>query len=208
MSIITVSDLKTYLNIPDSIDDPLLTSATAAANQYTADYCGRDFGHTATGSATARVFSAKTGCFAWVDDFWETSVLSVKVDRDDNGTYEETWVLNTDYTLEPLNGQVNGEARPYYKVVPVRGQTLPTWNVRPPLQVTAAWGWASVPDAVKYATLLQAGKLFHRKDSPQGVIGGHGDFLIIRVSLLIDPDVAFLLAPYRHPGGPGTPQVA
>ncbi len=132
----------------------------------------------------------------------------MKVDQDDDGVYEETWVLNTDYTLEPLNGQLHGQTRPYYKIIPTAGKRLPIWGQRPQVQVTAAWGWATIPDAVKYATLLQGGRLFHRKDSPQGVIGGHGDFLVVRVSLLIDPDVAFSLAPFRHPGSTGAPQVA
>src|SRR5215510_5401086 len=103
MAIISTEDLKTYLGIPDSIDDSTLVWATAAANQYVTEYCGRTFEKTATGSATARVYRPGQSCFCWTDDFWETSVLAVKVDQGDDGTYEETWVLNTDFILEPLN---------------------------------------------------------------------------------------------------------
>jgi len=205
MAIITSSDLKTFLGIPDTVDDPLLISATAAANQYVVEYCGRVFDKTVTGSASARVYKPDDPCYTWTHDFWETSVLAVKVDQGNDGTFEETWVLNTDFYLEPLDGLLDGSPRPYYKIVALPGKLFPTWGyyptwgVRPSVQVTAAWGWSAVPDPVKYATLVQAGRLFSRKDSPQGVIGGFADFTALRVSARIDPDVADLLAPFRHP---------
>lgn len=207
MPIIAKDDLKMFLGIADGIDDPLLTFATAAANQYVVEYCGRTFDKTATGSASARTYKPTEGCFVWTDDFWETSVLAVKIDNDGDGAFETTWVLNTDFTLEPLDGLIHGQARPYYKLVTTAGRVLPTWTQRPSVQVTAAWGWAAVPDSVKYATLLQGGKLFHRKDSAQGVIGGFADFTALRVSSRIDPDVEDELEAFRHPKA-AAPKVA
>jgi hypothetical protein len=65
------------------------------------------------------------------------------------------------------------------------------------LQVTALWGWPAVPDEIEQATALYAARLYRRKDSPQGVIGG-GDFGPVRVSR-IDPDVEALIAPFVIP---------
>lgn len=207
MAIISVDDVKAHLDLADSRDDVPLKVATAAANQWVVEYCGRSFDKTATGSATARTFRAEQGCWMWTDDFWETTVLQVKVDQDADGTFEETWTLNTDFYLEPLNGLLHGQARPYYKIVSLAGRMLPYWTGRPAVQVTAAWGWTAVPDAVKHATLLQAAKLFSRKDSPVGVVGGAVDFTAIRVSNRVDPDVADELGPFRHPKI-AAPQVA
>ena len=207
MAIITVDELKTHLGIPDTTDEPLVGWATAAANQYVVEYCGRTFDKTAILSASARTFRPDAGCSVWTDDFWETTALVVKVDNDDDGTFEETWTITTDFYLEPLNGQLHGQTRPYYRIVPAAGRVLPTWGRRPSVQVTAAWGWAAVPAMVKHATLLQGARLFKRKDSAEGVLGGFADFTAVRVSGRIDPDVADELGPFRHPKI-AAPQVA
>ena len=54
-----------------------------------------------------------------------------------------------------------------------------------------------VSGASKLATLIQAARLFKRKESPEGVLGGN-DFGIVRVGTRVDPDVEMLLAPYRY----------
>ena len=66
------------------------------------------------------------------------------------------------------------------------------------LEVTANWGWPSVPDAVKQAARMYSSRLHGRKASPMGVIGV-GDFGPVRISRS-DPDIAHLLMEYRRPG--------
>jgi hypothetical protein len=66
------------------------------------------------------------------------------------------------------------------------------------VQVTAAWGWSADPAAVVNATLIQAARIFKRRTSPEGVVGGFQDFGAVRVSSRMDPDVMDLLAPYRR----------
>lgn len=197
MSIITSTELASWLGIDDNEDDVQLQTATAAANQAVAEYCGRVFDKTATADASARTFWPESQSMCIVTDFWETSVLAVKVDFGDDGVYDTTWTLNTDFFLEPLNGLVDGQAWPYSRIVSVRGQLFPCWSRRPSVQVTAAWGWASIPAAVKQAAFIKAGKLFRRKDSIDGVIGGFADFTPLRISSREDPDVVSLLAPFQ-----------
>jgi hypothetical protein len=55
-----------------------------------------------------------------------------------------------------------------------------------------------VPDEVVQATLLQAGRLYRRKDSPEGVTGS-ADWGMVRLPRL-DPDVMALIEPYMLPG--------
>lgn len=59
------------------------------------------------------------------------------------------------------------------------------------VQVTARWGWPAVPDGVQEATLIQASRLFKRKDSPEGVLGS-AEWGVVRLSKR-DPDVYGLI---------------
>ncbi len=198
MAIISGSDLASWLSIPDTEDDPALQTAAAAASQKVTEYCDRDFVKTAIASPTARVFwptMSLTGKLE-VDDFWETTVLVVKVDDNNDGTFETTLTLNTDFYLEPLNGRLHGQTWPYTRLVLIN-RTFPCYSYRPSVQVTAAWGWTAIPDAVKQATLIEGAAIFHRRNSPSGVIGGFADFGAVRVSRFEDPDVARYLFDFR-----------
>lgn len=196
MAIITNADLKAQLGNIGTQHDSVVTFAVNAANQAVVQYCGRDFDKVAEASETVRVFRSRTDCRAVVDDFWSTTNLVVKTDDDDDGTYETTWA-STDYQLEPLNGRANGITVPYYRIVAVAARRFPTCNLRTSVQVTAAWGWTAVPAAVFEATLMKAARLFHRKDSPQGV-AGFDQFGAVRLSRSEDGDVMSLLDPFRR----------
>lgn len=194
MSIITTAQLKTWLGISDAIDDAPITTAVAAANAAVVDHCRRTFDKVNVGSETARVFYVASPFIAYIDDVWDTTNLAVKTDENDDGTFDLTWAA-TDYQLEPLNGRDGATAVPYWRVRAVN-RCFPTWGRRPALQVTAAWGWSAVPDAVTQATLIKASRVFRRKDSPEGVLGGFADLGPVRISRSEDPDVVALLRPY------------
>lgn len=197
MAIITSSDLKTHLNIPDTTDDTSIGVAVAAANQAVIRWCGRTFDTTTTGSASARVYRPRSHTLCITDDFWTTTALTVKLDEGDDGTYESTLTINTDFIVEPLNGLDNGTTVPYYRLIATSWLFSPSHTI-PNVQVTAAWGWASVPSDVFEATLIKAARLFKRRTSPEGVLGGFQDFGAVRISGREDPDVVALLAPYRR----------
>jgi hypothetical protein len=192
----SVEELQEEFRIDDYVDDASLTSALMAASSWVTAHCGRDFNKAA--DATARYFESR-GSVMWVDDIADATGLLVDVDDADDGTYGTPWVVNTDYLLEPANGMVDGVAGwPYTSIRSLGTQTWPTYSrYRSPLRVTAIWGWPEVPAAVKRATLIQAARLYKRRDSPEGVLGGGLDFPAIRVGTRIDPDVEMLLAPYR-----------
>lgn len=193
MAIITAANLKTHLSITGAQHDTIVANAVNAANQAVVHWTDRDFDKVAVGSETARVFYPENRCLAIVDDFHDTTNLVVKTDEGDDGTYETTWAT-TDYQLEPLNQRENGITVPYYRIVAVESRLFPTLNRRPSVQVTAAWGWTAVPDDVFEATLMLAARLFHRKDSPQGV-AGFDQFGAVRLTRT-DEDVKLLLHPF------------
>lgn len=198
MAIITSTDLKAHLGISDSTDDTTIATAVAATNQAITRWCGRTFDTTTSGSESERVYRPKSYTLCITDDFYTTTNLVVKVDAGDDGTYESTLTLNTDFIVEPVNGREDGIAVPYRKLRAVAWVFDPC-HTFPSVQVKAAWGWSAVPDDVKQAALIKAARIFKRKNSPEGVVGGFQDFGAIRVTNREDPDVAMLLAPYRRP---------
>ncbi len=65
------------------------------------------------------------------------------------------------------------------------------------MQITGIWGWATVPAAIRQATLIAAAEIFKLKDAPFGVTG-FGDLGIVRIQA--NPMVARLVGPYiRNP---------
>lgn len=195
MTIINPGQLAAWLGIDDSEDDARLTFATNATNRAVVAYCGRSFETTTSSSASEREYIAKSYTLCNVDDFHTTDGLVVKT-GDGDGNYG-TVVSSDDYFLEPLNGLENGLTVPYRRI---RGRS---WIFQrachgaPTVQVTAAWGWAAIPDEVTQAALLKAAQVFKRKDSPEGVVGGFQDFTAVRISSREDPHVLALLDNYR-----------
>jgi hypothetical protein len=200
MPIITGADLGAHLGIPDAQDDASLTRAAGSASSQIAAWCDNGgFDKTAIVSASARVFHPTSEYECVVDDFWELTALAVATDEADSGTYSTTWTITTDFTLEPLNGRKHGQTWSYSKIKATGSRLFPcSLQNRATVQVTAAWGWATYPDPVVEAALIQASRIFRRKNSPEGVLGGFDQFGAVRVSTRIDPDVAALLSPYQR----------
>jgi hypothetical protein len=193
---ISVDELKDYAQVRDAVDDASLEQVTRAASHGIEDFCGRQFND--AGSATARVYNVSDPWYLRVHDFSTLAGLVVKTDTGNNGTYATT--VTTAVTAYPLNGVRNGQTGwPYYELTMSRTQfPWPTWVSHPagPLvQVTARWGWASVPPEVKQATLIKASRVFGRRYSTNGVVGA-GDF-VFRVSREADPDVVEMLSGLR-----------
>src|SRR5438067_2223334 len=187
----TLAELKAYIGISDTVDDAQLTDALNTASRAVESHCDRQFNAATT--ATARIYRPDDYLWTSVDDFSTTTGLVIATDEDFDGVFETPWAAS-DYELDPLNGIVAGETGwPFSKIRAVSGRFFPrpgyfypiapngypTYR-RSTLQVTAQWGWATVPAAVKQATLIIAAETFKMKDAPFGV-AGFGDMGVIRV---------------------------
>jgi Phage gp6-like head-tail connector protein len=194
--------LKSYLSISNTNSDTMLEMAINAASRGIDKYCQRKFWldpepvtKTFIPNNLLTVTLADNDPFG--GDIGSVEGLVVKTDPSGDGTYDVTW-RSTDFQLRPVNApSAWPEARPWTSLRAVGTLTFPwlvnTWLTRlDRVQITALWGWPAVPDAVVQACLIKASRLFHRKDSPQGV-AGFGDLGVIRISRNDDPDVCGLL---------------
>lgn len=191
MSYVSLAELKAALRITDTVDDALLNSAIASANDYVNNYCERRFD---AGTAQQRFYIPR-GRFdpLQIDD--ASAITEVAIDDDLDLSYSE--VLNAiDFQAEPLNVTTGGILYPFTSVRPVEDGYWPMYQNRATVRVSGTFGWPAVPEAVKQATLLQASRLFTRLESPLGV-AGFGDMGAMRVSFKGDPDVLMLLAPFQ-----------
>lgn len=189
----TLSDVKAALRISDTVDDSLLENAVEAASRRIDGECSRRF--YADSNATARTYAASRHDMIVVDDISSATGLVVKIDDDANGSFETTLAVGVDFQLEPLNSFA--QSKPVNMLRALDTDWPVAANGRTLVEVTARWGWPTVPDAIREATVLLAARQFRRLDSPLGV-AGFGDLGAIVVRR-IDPDVASMIAPYRLP---------
>ena len=191
----TLAQVKAALRITDSTDDALLEASVESASRLIDGYCNRGFWN--QGSAT-RVYSARDPYYCNVDDFSGTAI-TLMTSVLSPGTFEVVWAT-TDYQLEPLNAVMEGIPWAYDRLRAVGRYFFPTLTVnygtQALVQLTASFGWTSVPSPVQQATIIQASRLWKRLDSPLGV-AGFGDMGVMRVGRALDPDVSQLVEPYR-----------
>jgi len=185
----TLTDVKNALRITDALDDSLLETAIESASRMIDGYTARTFYN---GGTAVRNFAATDALNLIIDD--AISVTTVQSTDEVGDTYT-TWTAN-DFQLEPLNSRSDGLYMPYTGIRAVGDYTWPVVDQQALCKVTAVWGWASIPTAIKQATIIQASRLFKRLDSPLGV-AGFGDMGAIRVGRYLDPDVEQLAMPFR-----------
>jgi hypothetical protein len=190
---ITLANLKTYLKIDDSVEDTLLESIIESASRSIDRIANRRFYLDAT--ASARTYRPVGNLRVIVDDFGTTTGLILKTDPDSTGTYQKTMTLNTDYIVEPTTALAKGRPLNYLTIVGGTALSLPV-NYRPQVEVTAKWGWPSVPDDIEQATYILSADLYKRKDSIGGVLG-LSELGAIRMSPL-GRDIAAMVRAYRR----------
>lgn len=203
---ITVTSLPTYTTLGlvkeslisggevkatrDSLLQQKIASASRSIDAHTG---GRQFWLDDT--ASARVYNARGRTVAtWegelllVDDIGSLTGLTVEAGSDTSGWTDITSQVDTN-PPEAL-----AKRAPVTSLLHRSGR----WLSGPRIRVTARWGWPEVPQVVQEATLIQALRLYKRKDSPEGVLGS-SEWGQIRVSRL-DPDVAKLVEHLVLPG--------
>ena len=187
----TLAEVKAALRITDNDDDTLLERAIESASRRIDGYCGRWFYKTA--QTAVQLFAENELILVFPNDLANSSV-TIKLDANGDGTYEETLVQGTDYILTPTNAPLNGF--PYSKAEMIGGDTFPLYYAPAPptVEVTGEWGWNAVPSDVNQACILLAMRQFARLNAALGVVGFADMAIQVKA---VDPDVRDLLNQYR-----------
>lgn len=142
-------------------------------------------------AVATRTYRPDLADIAWTAPISTRTGLIVKTDSNNDGLYATTWAT-TDYELQPLDADADGQAYAWWRIHATDRYLFPTTGKVAPLQVTAKFGWTSIPDMVEQACILRAAAIFKRRESVSGV-AGFGDFGVVRISRARDPDVAAML---------------
>lgn len=183
----------------DSKTEPELVLCAEAASRAIDKATGRQFGRVA--EPEARFYTAEWFKDRWVvtiDDLMITTGLVIEVDNDQDGTPEAEI---SDYTLTPANAVAKGFPWTAVEILP-RSPVKPN-GLRHGVKITAVWGWDSIPRAIETAAMIQAARLYERRDNPAGplirkevddVRYGWGNASTPE----LDADVAASIAPFRR----------
>ena len=194
----TMAALKAELNIgqADTSYDVKLEAALNSASRQIDRHCGRRFWQDP--ATVQREYYADSPYDVQTDDISTTSGLVVRVDTGDDGTYATTLTITTQFILLPRNADHDGLPWNSIRLVDADTTTFPIWTSgRPSVRVTAKFGYATVPDDVNKACLIQATQLFKASDA---VFGGLSfDAGILRVRETLNPMAAALVEYYVKP---------
>lgn len=139
MSLDTLANVKLRLGVTTTDDDGLLSALMDSADQYIAEYCGRDFG-----DGTFTEYHPGDTAIAFLRNYPVQTVTSVKVDPG-YGFGSETLMPATAYVVHPDRGVIQS----------LIGRFLPTWCGQPALQ-TPSWQRAPRVVQVVYSTATGA----------------------------------------------------
>lgn len=191
---VTLELLKNSLSKTDQGKDSLLAQAIEAASRQVDNSTGRRFWLDDT--ATPRVLNPRDrvvcdedGERLLVADIGASAGLIAEVGQGSSWT-----PVTSSVELEPDDALIEG--KPVTSLLLLNG----VWKrgVRDRVRITAKWGWPAIPADIVQATLIQAQRLYRRKDSPEGVAGS-ADWGVIRMSR-VDPDVQALIQNFALPG--------
>ena len=180
------AELKSALGISDTTDDRRIGAVLDAISRAIDEHCGWRF--YTTDSDETRYYTAEyTDVFYCVDPI--VSLTTLATDSDADRTWGTEWE-STDYDLMPFNAEADGE--PYRWIETTPDGDYPFVTVAKGLKLTGTFGWPSVPDQIREATLLCAEKLFKRKDAVFGVMGVT-ELGIVQKIIREDSELALLL---------------
>jgi len=149
-----------------------------------------------TTSNEVRYYTPDDSCFLYSDEI----VALTELATDDSGgtSFATLWTLNTDYVLEPLNANLDGEPWRKITALPTSSNYFRPYYPRS-VRLTGRFGWSTTPSGVQQATEIIASQVLKRiREAPFGIVNFGGEAL--RLSRY-DSDVERAMAPYNRSVG-------
>src|SRR5680860_943640 len=146
---VTATALKSTLSLTgETFADADISVALEAASRGIDELCGRRFWPDADADQV-RYYHPIDRDIVIIDDL--VVLTSLATDPGGDGTFEETWTLDTDYNCEPLNAAADG--RPWEMLVrhPSGSYAFP-YNYPRSVKLIGRFGWSAVPPAIVEAT--------------------------------------------------------
>jgi hypothetical protein len=161
----TAATYRGLISKSDTAEDAEILTDLTAISRYIERRLGRWF--TVDASAVARVYEttllSNQPKSLFIDDL--VTLTSIKVDEDDDGSFadESAWA-STDYELLPRNAADGPEPGPYTQIHIPRWSSKNLWGDHR-VEITATFGWPSVPSAIEQACVQLTGIL--RLETPR-----------------------------------------
>ena len=206
MSYITAAQLLDTLGVtaPSTQQTSDATAAVTAATSAIDNLCQRPGTSTRDGFASdadalqVRYYSPALWDSLPIDDLVTLTSLQtrddgVDIDTTDGGA--NTWTLNTDFNLEPLNAATEGWPWTHLAINPAGNFTF---NIVYPrsVKLTGKFGWPATPQPIIDACTLISERVYKMKrEGPLGVVAFQQE--VVRVASA-DRNVMLLIAPYMR----------
>lgn len=178
----------TITDVTDPLDDAKLEAVITAVSRQIDKRCGREFYQTGTHSSPeTRYYSRIDWWRTYTDDLVE--VVELATDDGADRTFSTVWTT-ADYELAPRNAASRGRPFTWLQTTPLGSNRFPYWQDS--VRVKGVFGWGSIPPEVQQACLMQATRIYKRKDAVFGVMGSSalGE---ITLMVKLDPDVEEML---------------
>jgi hypothetical protein len=194
----SLQDVRSWLGVADTFDDPELALALDTAHAAVNAHVG--FGFDLEELATPKLFMASSPKLLDIAaQSFTVGILSgliVRTDADDDGVFETLWT-SADWQTEPINSVGPGGA--VWPATALRAVGDYRWPVggtgRARVQITAKWGWPAVPSRVRMATIMLTAAWHQRRATMTGRSNFDGFFAS---AIADDQTITDLLAPFRH----------
>lgn len=191
----TTAELRSFIADGTTSSENELSLAIETASRSVDRACNRQFGK--ADEVESRWYEASfdsRSAFGpqrrWtvdVDDIMTTTALVVELGDGLTVTGEPlTGVIPT-----PINAVANG--KPWTKLLLPQSASI---GSNRQVRVTGLFGWTAVPDAIKLATMIQASRLFARRQSPFGILGSPETGGELRLLERLDADLMTSVRPY------------
>ena len=145
----TAEQYRAAIDRTDTSDDDEILLDLKAISRYIEGKLQRFFNKDA--EDVSRIYTCpKTSDTLRIDDLSE--LTSIEIDTNIDGTYNVT-LDSDDYELLPVNANLGPEPRPYTQIWLTDWGDYSAFYKGQRIKVTGKFGWPSVPEAVKRATI-------------------------------------------------------